>query len=104
MSLLELVVMITPPRNKGLTHSREASQKCGFRALKQVVNVVTSCVCCLVFVWFFFCGFFFFCPFFLACFCGTKLRMGERTTGALHTETLRCQRRGVLFQPAPSPL
>lgn len=48
--------------------------------------------------------FLFFCNPLLACFCGTKLSMGENTSGALHMQSPRCQRRGVLCQPAPSLL
>lgn len=51
---------------------------------------------------------FFFFSFFgnplLACFCGTKLRMAESSSGALLMQSLRCQRQGVLFQPALSLL
>lgn len=48
--------------------------------------------------------FLFFFPLFLAYFCGIKRKMRERTTVALHTQTLRFWRRGVLFQATPSLL
>lgn len=47
---------------------------------------------------------FFSSPLFLAYFCGTKPKMGDSTTVALHTRTLRFWRQGVLFQATPSLL
>lgn len=48
--------------------------------------------------------FLFFFPLFLAYFCGIKRKMRERSTVALHTQTLRFWRQGVLFQATPSLL
>lgn len=83
MSLLELVLMITPPRSKELTHSREVSQQCGFQVLSYKCSYLFfSLSACVSFV----------CLLVLAYFCGTKLRMGETTMGALHMQTLRCRK------------